>query len=378
MLFQGKAFRLTRDGDTLELRFDTDGASVNVFNRPALDELGEVLDAIEGEEGVDGLIVTSGKKVFVAGADINEFLGYFAAPDAELAAMLDRVNAMFNRLEDLPFPSVAAINGEAQGGGFEVCLACDFRVMAPAARVGLPEVKLGIMPGWGGSVRLSRLIGVDNAVEWMCTGASKKAPVALADGAADAVVAEDHLMEAARAIVAQVKAGDIDLAERRQLKTGPLQLSELERTMAIESAKGVVGAKAGPHYPSPLTIIDTVAGHGTKSRDEALPIESKAFVELAKSDVAESLVGIFLNDQQLKRIARGLDEERPAKVEQAPPCWAPASWAAASPTRAPRNGVPIVMKDIDRQGDRRGPGRGRQAARQARSRAARMKPEAGA
>ena len=344
MLFQGKAFGLTRDGDTLELRFDTDGASVNVFNRPALDELGEALDAIEREEGVDGLILTSGKKVFVAGADINEFLGYFAAPDAELAAMLDRVNAMFNRLEDLPFPTVAAINGEAQGGGFEVCLACDFRVMTPAARVGLPEVKLGIMPGWGGSVRLTRLIGVDNAVEWMCTGASKKAPAALADGAADAVVAEETLMDAARAIVAQVEAGEIDLAERRAIKTGPLLLSDMERMMAIESAKGVVGAKAGPHYPSPLTIIDTVAKHGTLSRDEALPIESRAFVRLAKSDVAESLVGIFLNDQTLKRIAReqtkAAGEVGRAAVLGAGIMGGGIAYQSAS------NGVPIVMKDI--------------------------------
>ena len=344
MLFQGKAFTLTRDGDTLELRFDTEGTSVNVFNRPALDELGEALEAISNEEGVDGLILTSGKKVFVAGADITEFLDYFAAPDAELAAMLDRVNAMFNRLEDLPFPSIAAINGEAQGGGYEICLACDFRIMTPAARVGLPEVKLGIMPGWGGSVRLSRLIGVDNAVEWMCTGNAKKGEEALRDGAADAVVAAEHLMAAAKSVIAQVKAGELDIAERRVLKKGPLLLSELERTMAVMSARGVVGAKAGPHYPAPLTIIDTIERHGTQSRDEALPIESKSFVELAKTDVAESLVGIFLNDQQLKRIAReqtrSADEVRRAAVLGAGIMGGGIAYQSAS------NGVPIVMKDI--------------------------------
>ena len=344
MLFQGKAFTLTRDGDTLELRFNQEGSRVNVFNRPALDEFGEAIEAASTEDGVDGMILTSGKGVFVAGADITEFLGYFAAPDAELAAMLDRVNAMFNRLEELPFPSVCAINGEAQGGGFEVCLAADFRVMVPGARVGLPEVKLGIMPGWGGSVRLSRLIGVDNAVEWMCTGASKKAADALKDGAADAVVAEDHLMEAAKAIIAQVKDGAIDLAARRALKTGPLMLSELERTMAIESAKGVVGAKAGPHYPSPLTIIDTVAKHGTKSRDEALPIESKAFVKLAKTDVAESLVGIFLNDQQLKRIAR--EQTKAADTVGRAAVLGAGIMGGGIAYQSASNGVPIVMKDI--------------------------------
>jgi len=344
MLFQGKAFTLAREGDTLELRFDQEGSRVNVFNRPALDEFGEAVGAAAKEQGVDGLIMTSGKGVFVAGADINEFLDYFAAPDAELAGMLDRVNAMFNRLEDLPFPTVAAINGEAQGGGFEVCLACDFRVMAPTARVGLPEVKLGIMPGWGGSVRLPRLIGVDNAVEWMCTGASKKAAAALKDGAADAIVAEDRLKEAALAIIAQVRDGAIDLAARRAIKTGPLQLSDLERMMAIESSKGVVGAKAGPHYPSPLTIIATVEKHGTKSRDEALPIESKAFVKLAKTDVAESLVGIFLNDQQLKRIAR--DQTKAAEPVTQAAVLGAGIMGGGIAYQSASNGVPIIMKDI--------------------------------
>ena len=186
----------------------------------------------------------------------------------------------------------------------EVCLACDFRVATPAARLGLPEVKLGIMPGWGGTVRLPRLIGVDNAVEWMCTGNAKKASAALKDGAIDAVVADEHLAAAAQSILEQCVEGKFDIAERRAQKIEPLRLSDMERTLAIESAKGVVGAKAGPHYPSPLTIIDTISAHAGKARDQALPFESKSFVKLAKTDVAECLVGIFLNDQTLKRLAR--------------------------------------------------------------------------
>ena len=229
------------------------------------------------------------------------------------------------------------------------------------------------MPGWGGSVRLTRLIGVDNAVEWMCTGASKKAPAALADGAVDAVVEQDKLLDAARALVAQVKSGDIDLAERRALKTGPLLLSDMERMMAIESAKGVVGAKAGPHYPSPLTIIDTVARHGTKGRDEALPIESRAFVRLAKSDVAESLVGIFLNDQKLKRIAREQTKSA-AEVKRAAVLGAGIMGGGIAYQSA-SNGVPIVMKDIAEKAirtglDEAGKLLGKQVARGA------MKPEA--
>lgn len=344
MLFSGTAFKLTRDNNILDLCFDTEGEKVNVFNRAALKEFGEVLSVVEKETDVVGLILTSAKSVFVAGADITEFLGYFASEDQVLMDMLNDVNGMFNRFEDLPFPTVAAINGEAQGGGFEICLASDFRVASPTARMGLPEVKLGIMPGWGGSVRLPRLIGMDNAVEWMCSGASKKAAAALRDGAIDAVIANDDLKSAAISIIEQVHDGKMDYKNRRAQKTSPVTLSDLERTMVIESSKGVVGAKAGPHYPSPMTIIGTMAKHATKSRDAALPIESASFVKLAKSDVAESLVGIFLKDQSLKRIARkqtiAATPVKQAAVLGAGIMGGGVAYQSAS------NGIPIIMKDI--------------------------------
>ncbi|MFK8075587.1 MAG: fatty acid oxidation complex subunit alpha FadB [Granulosicoccus sp.] len=344
MIFSGTAFKLSRDNDILELCFDAEDGKVNVFNRAALSEFGEVLSAIEKESDVAGLILTSAKSVFIVGADITEFLGYFASPDDVLGAMLNEVNSSFNRFEDLPFPTIAAINGEAQGGGFEICLAADFRVAAPNARMGLPEVKLGIMPGWGGSVRLPRLIGMDNAVEWMCTGSSKKAAAALNDGAIDAVVKDGDLKAAAIKIIEQVRAGKIDHMARRSIKMSPITLSDMERTMAIESAKGVVGAKAGPHYPSPMTIIGTLAKHATKSRDEALPYESASFIKLAKTDVAESLVGIFLKDQSLKRIARKQSKaSRP--VEQAAVLGAGIMGGGVAYQSA-SNGVPIIMKDI--------------------------------
>ncbi|MFK7997577.1 MAG: fatty acid oxidation complex subunit alpha FadB [Granulosicoccus sp.] len=344
MLHAGPTFKLSRENNILELCFDTQEGKVNVFNQLALKEFGEVLTLIEAEKDVQGLYMTSSKSVFVAGADITEFLGYFSSPDAVLRGMLDDVNAMFNRFEDLPFPTVVCINGEAQGGGFEIALAADFRVAAPAARVGLPEVKLGIMPGWGGSVRLPRLIGVDNAVEWICTGASKKAAQALSDGAIDAVIQDGNLVDAAKNLIQQVTDGKMDIASRRAIKTQPLLLSDLERTMAVESAKGVVGAKAGPHYPSPMTIIKTIATHATKARDQALPIESDSFVKLAKTDVAESLVGIFLSDQSLKRLAR--KQSKTAKPVKQTAVLGAGIMGGGVAYQSASNGVPIIMKDI--------------------------------
>ena len=344
MLYSGKAFTLTSDSQVLNLVFDSKVDTLNVFNRLALAELDEALAVAEVQSDVRGLILSSGKESFIVGADITEFLGYFSSEDDELSAMLQRVNSLFNRIEDLPFPTVTCINGEAQGGGLEVCLACDFRVAIPAARLGLPEVKLGIMPGWGGTVRLPRLIGVDNAVEWMCTGNAKRAKAALKDGAIDAIVADDQLAAAAQSILDQCADGKLDIEQRRSQKQSPLQLSDMERTLAIESAKGVVGAKAGPHYPSPLTIIDTVSKHASKPRDQALPIESKSFVTLAKTDVAESLVGIFLKDQSLKRLARK-HQKSAAPVAQSAVLGAGIMGGGVAYQSA-SNGIPIIMKDI--------------------------------
>lgn len=344
MLFSGNTMTVGKRDNTLELIFDNKNSKVNVLNREALNELAEAVTVLEQQTDATGLTMSSAKSGFIVGADITEFLGYFSAPDKELGDMLVRVNDMFNRIEDLPYPSVAIINGDAQGGGFEICLAADFRVASPNARVALPEVKLGIMPGWGGSIRLPRLIGIDNALEWMCTGAVKKAPAALKESAIDAVVDADKLVAAADSILLQCASGKLNKEKRRQLKKSPLTLSPLELAMAYESAKGVIGAKAGPHYPSPLTIVETVKEHAAKSRDDALPFESASFVKLAKTDVAESLVGIFLKDQQLGRVAKQ-HMKAAANVEQTAVLGAGIMGGGVAYQSA-SNGVPIVMKDI--------------------------------
>ncbi|MDV7399920.1 enoyl-CoA hydratase-related protein, partial [Arthrospira platensis SPKY1] len=102
------------------------------------------------------------------------------------------------------------------GGGFEMCLSTDFRVMADDAKVGLPEVKLGIFPGFGGTVRLSRVIGADYAIEWICAGGEKRAEQALKEGAVDAVVPKARLIEAAKVLLAQASGGKVDYLARRE------------------------------------------------------------------------------------------------------------------------------------------------------------------
>src|SRR5690606_26340702 len=149
--------------------------SVNKFDQATVSSLTAALDALDAEKGIRGLLVTSGKPVFIVGADITEYTGIFGAGREEIKGFTAANNSNLNRLQALPYPSCVAINGFALGGGFEICLACDFRVMSSAAKVGLPETKLGILPGWGGTVRLPRIIGVDEAATWIATAAEQRA-----------------------------------------------------------------------------------------------------------------------------------------------------------------------------------------------------------
>src|ERR1700712_3633051 len=211
MIYEGKAITVKAlESGIVELKFDLKGESVNKFNRLTLTELRQAIEAIKADASVKGVIVSSGKDVFIVGADITEFVDNFKLPDAELVAGNLEANKIFSAFEDLNVPTLAAINGIALGGGLEMCLAADFRVMSATAKVGLPEVKLGIYPGFGGTVRLPRLIGVDNAVEWIASGKDNRAEDALKVGAVDAVVVPQKLREAALDLLGRAISGEFD------------------------------------------------------------------------------------------------------------------------------------------------------------------------
>lgn len=345
MIYEGKSLTVSEAQDGIyEMRFDLQGESVNKFNQATISELDEALTALQRESSLKGLMLTSAKKSFFVGADITEFGALFRSPDEQLIEGILKIDTLFSRLEDIACPTVACINGEALGGGLEVCLACDYRLMGNNGKIGLPEVKLGILPGWGGTVRLPRIIGVDNAIEWIATGSTKRPAAALKDGAVDAVVAVDALRDAALDLLKNCIDGKFDYRARRTEKLSPIPLSTIEQTMAFESARGVVGAKAGPHYPSPMTIIGTIQKHAPLHRDDAFKVEAAAFAKLAKSPVTAALVGIFMKDQHLKKQSKQYQEAandvKKAAVLGAGIMGGGIAYQSAS------SGVPIVMKDI--------------------------------
>lgn len=348
MLFEGQSLTVAEAQNGIyEMRFDLKDSSVNKFNQATLKELGEAVSALQRQDGVKGLLLTSAKKSFFVGADVGEFGALFQSPEAEIVKVLLEIDALFSSIEDLPYPTVVAINGEALGGGLEICLTCDYRIMANNAKIGLPEVKLGILPGWGGTVRLPRMIGVDNAIEWIATGSNKRAAAALKDGAVDAVVSEEQLREASLQLLNDCIDGKFDYLERREEKKAPLPLSTIERTMAFESARGVVGAKAGPHYPSPMTIIGVIEKHASLDRDNAFKVEAKAFAKLTKSPVTASLIGIFMKDQFLKKQSKHLTEA--AREVKKTAVLGAGIMGGGIAYQSASSGIPIVMKDINQK-----------------------------
>lgn len=345
MIFSGKAISVNSlDGPIAHLIFDLEGASINKLSKAVVQELNDAISAIEDNQDVRALIISSNKDVFIVGADVTEFLGFFALPEKNLLQWIESTQALFSRIEDLPMPTVTAINGYALGGGCELALTTDYRVMATSARIGLPEVKLGLFPGWGGTVRLPRLIGADNALEWICTGDEKNAADALKQHAVDSVVEMDQLQAAALHIVQQCLEGKLDYQKRKQEKRQPLQLNQLESIMAFESAKAVVAAKAGRHFPAPIAAVETVQHHATMSRDEAMKVEAHGFVKMAKTNVAHNLVGLFLNDQRINKVSKILSKQA-QPVKRAAVLGAGIMGGGIAYQSGCKD-IPIMMKDI--------------------------------
>jgi len=349
MIYEGKAITVSMiEGDIAELKFDLQGESVNKFNRAALQELSDATAAIAADSSVKGVLVTSGKDSFIVGADITEFGGYFAGSEEAIIEWLAHANGIFSAVEDLPVPTLSAINGIALGGGMEMVLSTDVRVMADSAKIGLPEVKLGIMPGFGGTVRLPRVIGADNAIEWICMGNEQRADKALADGAVDAVFPLETLRDNAIAMLKSAIAGELDWQQRRADKTGKMKLNPMESMMVFETAKGYVMGQTKGHYPAPITAIKTMQKHCSMTRDKALAAEAKGFATLAKSSESQALIGLFLNDQLLKKKAKEYDKV--ARPTNKAAVLGAGIMGGGIAYQSAYKGTPILMKDINEAG----------------------------
>jgi 3-hydroxyacyl-CoA dehydrogenase/enoyl-CoA hydratase/3-hydroxybutyryl-CoA epimerase/enoyl-CoA isomerase len=350
LIYSGQAVGVNLlDEGIAELCFDLHGESVNKFNQLTLKELGEAIASIKDEVAIQAVMVTSGKPTFIVGADIDEFGELFRLEEELFTAKLLEVNTtVFSAFEDLPLPTVAAINGFALGGGLEMALTADYRIMSNAAKIGLPETTLGIIPGYGGTVRLPRLIGPDNAIEWLASGLRYDAEIALKFGVVDAVVAPEDLREAAFSLLQECLAGRMNYHSRKREKLEPIRLSDIEARMTFETARAAVERQAGEHNPAPLVAVDTIERSAFLQRDEALLLEARANAKLARSPVAKNLIGLFQGEQILLKDAGDLAKAA-APVKKCAVLGAGLMGGGIACQTALK-GMPVIMKDIGQSG----------------------------
>jgi 3-hydroxyacyl-CoA dehydrogenase / enoyl-CoA hydratase / 3-hydroxybutyryl-CoA epimerase / enoyl-CoA isomerase len=281
-----------------ECRIDVPQASMNVLSSKVLQDIESAWDEVSKK--VDGWIFSSAKDSFIAGADITEFLPLFLKPKEELSQWIGATQALFNKIEDANIPTVSAISGVALGGGMELILSTAFRVAAQGSKFGLPETKLGICPGWGGTVRLPRLVGLDPAIEWITTGNIYSAEAAQKLGVLDAIVPPASLLDAAVSTIQGALAGTWDWKERQARKMRPMVLAKNEVAMIFGLASGY-----GP-FEAPKKAVTLIKKTFTLDRTAALSSEVETFVELAHSDQAKALIGNFLADQAVKRSSKAI------------------------------------------------------------------------
>ncbi|MBS0515003.1 MAG: enoyl-CoA hydratase/isomerase family protein [Proteobacteria bacterium] len=303
-MFEGLRFAhwkpdLGADG-ILVLTFDRADAAVNAFNRAAMDELAQIAERL-AIEPPKGLVIRSGKAdTFIAGADITEFEQY--EKEGRVLANIENGQRVFQSIARLRCPTVAAIHGACMGGGFELSLACRYRVATrdPKTRLAFPEVMLGIIPGWGGTARLPRLIGAPEALPVMLTGKSLSAEAAKSLGVVDKLTSPELLVAEAKELIAHPR----PRAFAQRATAWATNLWPVRQILAPIVAKQTA-AKANPqHYPAPFALIE-VWRRGGSSIAQRLKLEARAVAKLAITPTCRNLVRVYFLQERLKKLGSG-------------------------------------------------------------------------
>ena len=285
---------------------DMPARSMNVFSAELMNSLEQLLDEVASRPDVRGVVITSGKEAFLAGADLEMVRGYTEraqhASDEELHKTCGRLSRLFRRLETSDKPFVAAIGGLALGGGLELALACHDRIVTAGAgtQLGLPEVKLGLLPGAGGTQRLPRLIGTPAALHLLLQGEPVSAQRAHELGMIGAIVPSEALLSAAREraleLAAQTVRAPWDRTDWRAPEN-PFDFDAADAPAAIARHNGI-SAEEFTHYPALRTIMDSVMGGWGKSMNEACRWEMECFIRLIRNPVAGNMVRTLFLDRQ--------------------------------------------------------------------------------
>jgi 3-hydroxyacyl-CoA dehydrogenase/enoyl-CoA hydratase/carnithine racemase len=297
-----------------------DGVAILSLNNPPVNQLSEhfvreMADALveaSTDKTIKAVILTGTGKNFIAGADITEMQ---KAKDINLILPLVMDNHRFiNSIEDTPKPVIAAINGHCLGGGMEIAMACHYRIASQGVQIGQPEVRIGLIPGAGGTQRLPRLIGFADALLMITTGNPISAEEGLKKGAIDEVVPANQLLDQALQVVGRFVSGELNHKARlTRNKTDKVPKPE-EKAGIVAFAKGMA-AKEAKGYIAPFKAIEAMERGLTDNFEADLKIEAELFADCAVSDVAKNLMGIFLNTRAAGRLPR-IEKIEPKKIRK--------------------------------------------------------------
>jgi 3-hydroxyacyl-CoA dehydrogenase len=291
-----------RDGNVGVILIDN--PPVNALRHDVRVGIMDGLKAARDDDAVKALVIACKGRTFIAGADITEFGKPPKAP-----SLLDLIAA----LDEMPKPTIAALHGTPLGGGFELALGCHFRVAAPGTRPGLPEIKLGLLPGAGGTVRLPRLIGAEKALQVILSGDPMPMKAAVADGIIDEIIEGDLLVGTtafARRVVEEkrplkrLRDRDEKLAAAR---ANPQVLSELI-TPAIRRARGT---------RAPMACLDAVKNALSMPFDQALKRERELFVELLMGEESKAQRHLFFAEREAAKVPDLPDSVKPREIKRA-------------------------------------------------------------
>jgi len=305
------------EADIAVLTLDMPDKGANVLATAVLEELSEQLDALQDRKDLVGLIIISGKPgQFIAGADLREFAASLDIEASETEAMCTKGQSLFARLSECPFVTVAAIEGICVGGGAELAAWCDRRIMSDHVKTsfGFPEVSLGLFPGWGGTVRAPRIVGLSNAVEMITGGKPISAKEAYDMGWVSNVVASGTLLEKAIQLVRTEQETQQYLKDR-ETWSGPVGVSQTELGFLGATSSAVIQQQTKGQYPAPMAALEALMTGAMTDSKSACSIEAKGMSKLFGSAINASLLNIFfLTDRNKKDVGVEDKSLEPARV----------------------------------------------------------------
>jgi 3-hydroxyacyl-CoA dehydrogenase len=329
--------RLSKDNDVAVITIDN--PPVNALSPGIPDAISaaidEMNDEINGDPEVKAAVVIGAGRTFVAGADIKEFIK-MTSGGKRLATLLP----LLLHIENSPKPVVMAIHGQAFGGGLELAMAGHYRVASPTAQVGQPEVKLGIIPGAGGTQRLPRLVGVAKAVEMCAEGKPISAREAAALGLIDRLIDGD-LLEGAISFAREISSKSAPKTRERTEKLGtPAENAAIFAAARTAAAKKQRGLKA------PLAAIDGVEAATRLPFEEGCQAEAKLFTECLFSDQSKALIHVFFGEREVAKIP-DVPKETPVIPVNRVAVVGSGTMGGGIAMVFANAGIPVLLKDVD-------------------------------